>query len=309
VTHPLPANPPIDPSIPPPQIQRPAFQLGLAVWSFPGWIGDFYPKGSTSKTFLDLYGQRFTTVEGNTTFYSIPSPETIARWVDRTPSPFEFCLKLHRDITHAGLLVPQIEPARRFYETIAGLGDRLGVSFLQLPPRYGPASLGDLEAFLTAWPRDRAPIAVEVRHPAWFQAVRANPLNALLDRLHVGRVLLDTRPIYSTEDDPQKHSKRKKPQLPLQPIAIGDYAFVRFISHPEFAVNLPFLREWVDRVGDWLAAGKRVYFFVHCPIEEHSPHTARRFHALLIEAGIDLPPLDWPAIAEPIVEPSQLSLF
>jgi hypothetical protein len=30
---------------------------------------------------------------------------------------------------------------------------------------------------------------------------------------------------------------------------------------------------------------------------------------MLIEAGIDVPPLDWPAIAEPIVEPSQLSLF
>lgn len=279
------------------------------MWSFPGWIGDFYPKGSTSKTLLDLYGQRFTTVEGNTTFYSVPSAETIARWVDRTPENFEFCLKLHRDITHAGLLVPQIERARQFYATIAGLGDRLGVSFLQLPPRYGPASLRDLETFLTAWPRDRAPIAVEVRHPAWFQADRAATLNALLDRLHVGRVLLDTRPIYSTDDDPQQHSKRKKPHLPLQPIAIGDYAFVRFISHPDVEVNLPFLREWVDRVGDWLAAGKRVYFFVHCPIEEHSPHTARQFHTLLTDAGIDLPPLNWPAIAEPIVEPSQLRLF
>lgn len=300
-------------SLPAAPVQRPAFQLGLAVWSFPGWVGDFYPKGSTAKTFLELYGQCFTTVEGNTTFYSLPNSETIARWVDRTPAGFEFCLKLHRDITHAGLLVPQIERAQGFHATIAGLGDRLGVSFLQLPPRYGPASLRDLETFLTAWPRDRAPIAVEVRHPAWFQTARAAALNAMLDRLHVGRVLLDTRPIYSTEDDPQQHSKRKKPQLPLQPIAIGDYAFIRFISHPDLEVNLPFLRDWVDRVGDWLAAGKRVYFFVHCPIEEHSPHTARQFHALLTDAGIDVPPLTWPAIAapivEPIVEPSQLSLF
>ena len=266
------------------------------MWSFPGWIGDFYPKGSNSKTFLDLYGQRFTTVEGNTTFYSVPSPETIARWVDRTPKDFEFCLKLHRDLTHAGLLVPQIGLAQRFYQTIAGLGDRLGVSFLQLPPRYGPASLGDLERFLQAWPRDRAPIAVEVRHPAWFQATRTEALNTMLDRLNVGRVLLDTRPIYSTDDNPQQHSKRKKPQLPLQPIAIGDYAFVRFISHPEFDVNLPFLREWVERVGAWLAAGKRVYFFVHCPIEEHSPHTAQRFHAMLTNAGVDVPPLNWATI-------------
>ncbi len=305
MTHPAPPFPPINSS----KQQRPTLQLGLAVWSFPGWIGDFYPKGSNSKTFLDHYGQRFTTVEGNTTFYSVPSSETIARWVDHTPDEFEFCLKLHRDITHAGLLVPQIELAQRFHQTIAGLGDRLGVSFLQLPPRYGPASLHDLEIFLTAWPRDRAPIAVEVRHPAWFQTARADTLNAMLDRLNVGRVLLDTRPIYSTEDDPQKHSKRKKPQLPLQPIAIGDYAFVRFISHPEFDVNLPFLREWVDCVGGWLAAGKRVYFFVHCPIEEHSPHTARKFHTMLTEAGIDVPPLDWPAIAAPIVQPSQLSLF
>ena len=295
-----PPNPP--PETHPPE-RRPALQLGLAVWSFPGWIGEFYPKGSTSKHFLDLYGQRLTTVEGNTTFYSVPSPETIARWVERTPDGFEFCLKLHRDITHAGLLVPQIDLAQRFYQTISGLGDRLGVSFLQLPPRYGPASLGDLERFLTAWPRDRAPIAVEVRHPAWFQHPRAMALNTRLAELQVGRVLLDTRPIYSTDDDPQRHSRRKKPQLPLQPIAIGGYAFVRFISHPRLEINQPFLEEWVGHVQAWLAAGIRVYFFVHCPIEEHSPRVAQRFHTLLTEAGVKIPPLNGSSLGSSLNPP------
>ena len=292
-----------------PNVPKPKFQLGCAVWSFPGWVGDFYPKGSNSKNFLDLYGQRFTTVEGNTTFYSVPGLDTIARWVDRTPDEFEFCLKLHRDITHSGLLVPQIPLAQQFYRVVSGLGDRLGTSFLQLPPRYGPASLRDLTQFLEAWPRDRAPIAVEVRHPAWFQDARAADLNAMLTDLGVGRVLLDTRPIYSTDDDPQKHSQRKKPKLPLPPIALGDTAFVRFISHPDPTVNLPYLEEWVDRVGAWLADGLRVYFFVHCPLEERSPHTARQFHEMLVEAGAEIPALNWPAIAPPEPKPSQLSLF
>ncbi len=70
------------------------FLIGCAVWAYKGWVGELYPQATRSADFLHLYSRRFTTVEGNTTFYAIPNQETITRWATETPPGFEFCLKL-----------------------------------------------------------------------------------------------------------------------------------------------------------------------------------------------------------------------
>ncbi len=54
-----------------------SFHLGCAVWSYPDWVGPFYPEGTKSGDMLALYGQRLRAVEGNTTFYATPAPETL----------------------------------------------------------------------------------------------------------------------------------------------------------------------------------------------------------------------------------------
>lgn len=281
------------------------FHLGCAVWSYKGWVGDFYPPGSRSTQFLHLYSQRLTTVEGNTTFYAIPDAETVARWATQTPPGFEFCLKLPRDITHQGLLQPYIPAALSFLEAMRGLGDRLGPIFAQLPPSYSSASFDDLATFLQAWPCSEAPLALEVRHPNWFREPYASQLTAMLQQLGVGRVLLDSRPIYSGSDDPQIQSERRKPELPLQLSVTAPFSLIRFISHPDREFNQTFLEEWVVAIDRWLRQGTRLYFFVHCPIEERSPHTARYFHQLLLQQGVPVPPLPW----NNIQHPNQLSLF
>ncbi len=282
------------------------FRLGCAVWSYKGWVGDFYPEGSRPSEFLHLYSQRLTTVEGNTTFYAIPEQDTVARWLAETPPGFEFCLKLPRELTHQGLLQPSIPGALSFLEQMRGLGDRLGPIFAQLPPRYGPDLLDDLTTFLSAWPRSEAPLALEVRHPDWFQEPYASQLTKVLEQLEVGRVLLDTRPIYSGPDDPQVNSERRKPNLPLQLSVTAPFSLIRFISHPNRQFNQSFLEEWVKFVDHYLNQGTRLYFFVHCPIEERSPGTARYFQQLLSQQGVPTPLLPWNSIAQ---SPTQLSLF
>jgi uncharacterized protein YecE (DUF72 family) len=82
------------------------FLLGCAVWAYKGWVGELYPKGSKAAEFLPLYTQRFTTVEGNTTFYAVPNQETVVSWASQMPPGFEFCPKLPRQLTHNGLLEP-----------------------------------------------------------------------------------------------------------------------------------------------------------------------------------------------------------
>jgi len=281
------------------------FRLGCAIWAYKEWVGDLFPPGSRASEFLQLYSRRFTAVEGNTTFYSIPSAEMVQRWATETPPGFRFCLKLPRDVTHQGLLVPQIPRAIAFLEQMQGLGDRLGPIFAQLPPSYGPASLDDLSKFLAAC-ATQTPLAVEVRHPDWFQPVHAERLNALLENLSIGRVLLDTRPIYECPDDPQLNSERRKPKVPLQPVVTTNFSLIRYISHPDQEMNQRFLAEWVTHVDQWLRQGKQIYFFVHCPIEARSPANARQIQHLLEQHDAPVPVLPWNAIAP---SPSQLSLF
>jgi hypothetical protein len=91
----------------------------------------------------------------------------------------------------------------------------------------------------------------------------------MLTAMGVGRVLLDTRPIYdgidTPEGDPQIGSERKKPKVPLQPVVTADFTIVRYISHPNHDYNQPYFDQWVPRFHQWLAQGKDIYFFAIAP--------------------------------------------
>ncbi|MCU0535762.1 MAG: DUF72 domain-containing protein [Hydrococcus sp. Prado102] len=282
------------------------FYLGCAVWSYKGWVGNFYPPKSQSKDFLHLYSQRLTTVEGNTTFYAVPEEKTIARWAMETPPGFKFCLKMPREITHNGLLMPSLQSAVAFLDRISKLGDRAGPVFLQLPPSYSPEYIEDLTDFLKALAKETKALALEVRHLDWFNEVYTSRLNNLLEQLGIARVLLDTRPIYDSPDDPQIASERRKPKVPLHPCITTNFTLVRFISHPQPEYNQIFLKEWVEQIDSWLQQRTEIYFFVHCPVEERSPFTARSFQQMLQRQGVKVPALPWEDLES---SPVQLRLF
>lgn len=282
-----------------------SFSIGCAIWAYKGWLGDFFPSGSAASKFLQLYSQRFSTVECNATFYSVPSADTVARWREQTPAGFKFCPKFPRSITHSGPLHQGIDAALNFVDLMQGLGDRLGPIFAQLPPAYSPASCADLEAFFTALQHCGTPLALEVRHLDWFTSPYTEKLSELLHRLEIGRVLLDSRSMYQFPDDPQLGSQRRKPNVPLQPVVTAPFSIIRYISHPTFDLNQPFLEDWVRDIEQWLQHSTQIYFFVHCPVEEHSPRTAQHFHHLL-QQHVPIPALPWDQLA---AAPQQLSLF
>ena len=293
--------------------------LGCAVWSYSGWVGNFYPMKTKPQDFLHIYSQQFNTVEGNTTFYAIPQPKTIRKWTEETTARFKFCPKFPKTITHQGLLEPKIDRALNFCQIISGLENKLGIIFAQLPPNYSPQYIEDLKCFLQAIKSYN--IALEVRHPDWFISPFKEQLNELLIELNIARVLLDTRPIYNCQtgafsncgnrsgvalqNDPQINSRRRKPNVPLEPIVTNQYAFVRFISHPEIEYNRAYLNEWAKQVSKWLTADITVYFFVHCPLEEKSPKTANYFKDLLATEGVVTDSITTNKIEKPI----QLNLF
>lgn len=274
--------------------------LGCPIWTYKGWIGSLFPKGTKSSDFLREYARRLTTVEGNTTFYAVPAADTIQRWVEETPETFRMCPKLPRSISHTGKLVEHIDEARQFLETMSQLGTRLGPMFLQLPPRYSPNLFEDLRAFLNVWPRQQA-LAVEVRHPDWFDSAHNESLNELLSGLGMARVVIDTRPIRDLREDKilegsvylrMLQARERKPDLPILPERTADFAFLRYIGHPLMERNTPFLDEWADYLASLIREGDDAYVFCHCPDERLDPWLCREFHRRIADKA-PISPLPW----------------
>jgi uncharacterized protein YecE (DUF72 family) len=269
------------------------FYIGAPIWSYKGWVGNFFPASTPSSDYLRLYSRRLNAVEGNTVFYALPSSEVIARWNQETPATFRICPKVPRSISHAHHLESNREETMLVVERLSGLGVRLGPMFLQLPPSFGPAQLSALEAFLEFWPTN-VRLAVEVRHTAFFEVEHAATLNTLLSQYRVARVMMDTRPIRigSGEEKQVLQARERKPNLPLQIAVTTDFVFVRYIGHPRMEVNEPLLDSWAHQLAEWLQGGLTAYVFCHCPFEVHSPAICYALYQR-VRARVPLPPLSW----------------
>ncbi len=288
--------------------------LGCPVWSFKGWVGNFYPKGTKSTDFLREYARRLTTIEGNTTFYAVPAPKTIEAWIEQTPETFRFCPKIPKAISHNGKLIDYIERANEFINVMRPLAARLGPMFLQLPPSYSPKLMADLAKFLDAFPEDIR-LGVEVRHLDWFDAPHDEALDQLLADHNMGRVTIDTRPIRSLAGDKSLagstyesllEARERKPDVPVVPKRTSDFIFLRFIGHPDLEHNLGWVDEWVDYLVPQMQANADVFVFCHSPDNMSAPNICREIHKR-IAARINIPALPWDAI-EPDI-PEQPSLF
>lgn len=267
------------------------FYIGCPMWGYKEWVGPFFPPRTPQSEFLRLYSHRLTTVEGNTTFYAIPSAETVAHWRAETPDAFRFCFKIPRAISHATRLESKNTGLPAFIERMRPLQERLGPFFLQLPPTFAPEQSEQLQAFLANWPVDLS-LAVEVRHPLFYQQPHAAHVNKLLAEHKVARVIMDTRPIRTGPAEEQQvlQARERKPDLPVQIATTTNFAFVRYIGHPRLDMNDSFLDSWTKQCVLWLRQGLTIYVFCHCPFEVHSPTICQNLYQR-VQKQVDLPPL------------------
>ncbi len=107
--------------------------LGTSSWTGDGWVGSFYPSGSKPADFLSFYAEKFRTVEVDSTFYRIPTANTVKQWRERTPQGFTFAAKVPQSITHQKVLVNAEGELEEFLRVMDVLGDRLGPLLLQFP--------------------------------------------------------------------------------------------------------------------------------------------------------------------------------
>lgn len=272
------------------------YHLGCTGWSLKDWMGNFFTEDAKQNDFLSQYSSVFNGVEGNTTFYNIPSKKTVQKWGETTPDGFKFCFKFNRSITHYKRLKNVEEDILRFLETFDPISNRLGPFLIQLSPQFSPNEFSKLEAVVRMLP-SAYHYAVEVRHPDFFDHGREeHRLNRLLKSYNIDRVIFDTRKLHSMKSGESSvlEAQKKKPKVPVRFETTGARPVVRFVGSNVPAENEPYLKEWAIIIADWIKEGLHPYIFTHSPDKVSQPPIARKFHSLLSEM-IEMNPMPaWP---------------
>jgi uncharacterized protein YecE (DUF72 family) len=144
-----------------------SISIGCSGWNYVDWRGPVY-HDAPSRKWLELYAERFDTVEVNSTFYRLPARLAVKRWADQVPAGFCFAVKVSRYLTHVKRLSAVPEGAARLLERLEPLQDagKLGPLLWQLPETF----TRDDERLARAL--DALPLGlrhcVEFRHPSWF---------------------------------------------------------------------------------------------------------------------------------------------
>ena len=137
------------------------------MWAHKPWQGRYLPAGLHRNQTLSAYATWCTSVEGNTTFYGLPSASTVASWAAAAPADFRFVFKLPRTVTHERRLRDVTDEMRTFLSLVEPLGERARTLSVQLPASFGPTDLDTLDRFLGRMPAAHR-CGVEVRHPEFF---------------------------------------------------------------------------------------------------------------------------------------------
>jgi len=227
-------------------------RTGTSGFSYPSWVGPFYPPGTKRPGMLAAYAERLVAVEINNTFYRMPKADLLERWRDAVPDGFRFALKASRRITHYQRLRSADDSVDYLFRTARTLGKQLGPILFQLPP-YLRRDVGRLSAFLEALP-DGLQAAFEFRHESWFR----DDVFALLEESGAALCIADAGGDHDA---------------PVVATAPFGYLRLRREDYDEAA-----LLEWSERIRaqPW----SNVYVFFKHEDDAAGPRMAGRFEAL-----------------------------
>jgi len=243
--------------------------VGTTGFSYHDWLGNLYPQFCPAADFLRCYSMAFSTVELDSTFYGVPSGETVNKWVKTTPDSFRFAARFPQTVTHEGDVSSRVDNAGRFIEIISRLGDRLGPLLMQFPGSFGPESRPVLKELLRQLPRGTR-VAVEFRQPDWlvpetFDLLKGHSVALCLTEL---------------------------PGMPRLEVRTADFVYLRFIGDRD-QITEDFSHVRVSREEElncWVGVAKRlagenaeIYAYFDNHFSGHAPSTAIQFRELLDE--------------------------
>jgi uncharacterized protein YecE (DUF72 family) len=172
-----------------------AIRIGTCSWADDALSKHWYPPGTPPLARLAYYGERFSTVEVDSTFYRVPTDQMVRGWAERSPDGFVMHVKAFGLLTRHPVKLEQVPPElreglpiddrgrvdrpsreargvvfRAFLDALQPLrgARKLGGILFQLPPYvvWKPSSLDYLE-----WAREQLgadAMLVEPRHRSWF---------------------------------------------------------------------------------------------------------------------------------------------
>jgi len=251
-------------------VRPPFIYIGCPIWVNKNWVGSTYPPGTKDKDFLKQYARQFNSIELNTTHYHIPDPQTIKKWCNEVRPNFKFSPKFLQEISHH--LLPKGDAkglTQVFWEAIRRFENHLGQSFLQLPPHFGPAQVDKLSKFLDEIPLELE-LAIEFRHPDWFEGANAEKLALVLESHSVSWVITDVA------------GEREVSHLSLSQSS----TMIRFVGNGLHETDYPRMQNWANQFAIWLKNGiSEIYFFMHQPNNDLAPQAIKHFIPMLNKAA------------------------
>ena len=264
-----------------PSPTAPQIFIGNPTWGSKKWLGKIYPSKSQPKDFFSHYVQQYSTIELNTTFYQIPEKDTIERWKNtaslRQESKFKFCPKIFRGVSHHprfGLdhtSAPLIEECIHVFSSFE---DALGLCFLQIPSEASLQTHGTaLKNFIERLPTG-FPLALEFRHPSWFDGASLRP--KLVDYLRKRKISPVITDVAGRRDV-------------LHQSITSDSLMIRFIGNDLHPSDYQRIDTWVERLKELISLGLRyIYFMAHEPEDTYAPELASYLISKINSSGLSV---------------------
>jgi uncharacterized protein YecE (DUF72 family) len=236
--------------------------IGTSGWSYNHWQGILYPPGLPAINRLEVYAQRFNTVELNSSFYHWPRAASFQNWHDRLPERFRLSVKAPRGLTHGQRLSEPETWLERIQRGMDILGEKRGMLLVQLPPDMARDD-ARLEGFLKQLP-PQLRVAFEFRHPSWH----VEPVFALLERHGAAYCVMSGA------------------GLPCLLQATAPFVYVRLHgpSPPHLyagSYTEDDLDWWATRLNEWRAAGHTCWAYFNNDAAGNAVRNARRLQELV----------------------------
>jgi uncharacterized protein YecE (DUF72 family) len=258
-------------------------RIGISGWTYPGWRGDFYPRGLVQRRELEYAAERLTSIEINGSFYSLQRPTSYAAWREQTPDDFVFSVKGGRYISHLKRLADVETPLANFFASgVLALGPKLGPILWQLPenlrydadrlagffaqlPRTTTAAAALAQRHDDKVPEDRALVTTDADRPLRYALEFRSPsfvtpeATALLREHDVACVLADTAGKWPKVDEDT-----------------SDFRYVRLHGDAELyasGYSGASLDDWAEKCRRW-AEDRDVFVYFDNDIKGYAPHDA-----------------------------------
>jgi len=140
-------------------------RVGTAGWSIARAASQNFP-GSGSH--LERYARVLNCAEINSSFHRSHATKVYEKWAASTPADFRFSVKIARTITHDAKLRRSRALVARFVSEASGLGSKLTVILVQLPPSLEFSSRSAHVFFGLLREYWAGLVAFEPRHESWF---------------------------------------------------------------------------------------------------------------------------------------------